>query len=148
MAKYKNGHDLRLALKIGTQSQAAYLAAAKDCSINGSANFEDITTKDTAAGVTEEDLINTSYEITASSLVVNSGDVAKWLAAVGKTVEFTYVDCEGGKAVATATELCSGSANITSVSHKATDGSKATLDISLKTTGEVGFGDGVAAQAE
>lgn len=136
MGKYKNGHDLRLAFGVG--SNIKYLAAAKDCSINGQANFEDVTTKDTPAGSTEEDFLNKTYEITANSLVVEAKDVAVWLSNVGTQVNFTYRDSSTGS-LPSNLELCSGVANIVSVNHKATDGSKATLDISLKAVGEVGF---------
>lgn len=127
------GQNLRLALNNGT-GDVAYLAAAKDCNLHGSADIEDTTTKDTPTGEKEQECTGKNYDMSTNSLVVSATEAKKWLDAVGATVSYSYDLTTGDNNDEKSTEIRSGKAIINDVSLQASDRQNATLAIQLTET--------------
>lgn len=127
------GQNLRLALTDGSSgATAAYLAAAKNCTIDGDAQTEDSTTKDTPTGKTEETTVSKSYTLHTDGLIVDAEDAAAWLDAVGEVVDYSYDLTKGTDNSTQDTALREGKAIITKVSVGAQDRQNATIAIDLK----------------
>lgn len=132
MSKIK-GQNLRLALTDGSSSAtAAYLAAAKNCTLDRDAQTEDATTKDTPTGETEEEVTSISTTLHTDGLIVDADDVATWVGAVGKVVDYSFDLTKGTDNSTQDTALREGKAIITKVSIAAQDRQNATIAIDLK----------------
>lgn len=131
------GQNIRISLSSGGDTN--YLAAGKNCSFHGSANIEDVTTKDTPTGATEQEFVSRQYDMSSDALVVYAADAATWLDAVGKEINFSCDLTTGSDNKTQSMSLCTGKAIINDVSLQAQDRSNATIAIQATTTGTVIF---------
>lgn len=131
------GQNIRISLSSGGGSN--YLAAGKNCSFHGSANIEDVTTKDTPTGATEQEFVSRQYDMSSDALVIDADDVANWLDALGEEIHFSCDLTTGSDNQILSKSLCTGKAIINDVSIQAQDRSNATIAIQATTTGTVYF---------